>query len=314
MATQHKVTGATRAAASDRTTRWGRLTQGRTDLIGLGFVAPFLAAYGLFIVWPIISGLRMSFYNWSLLGTSRFVGLDNYRALFGDTVFWTDLWHTVQFTLESTIPLVVLSLAMALLANRKLPAQWLFRLAFFAPYVLPVAIVYLVWNWLYQPDFGLINNYLSKFGFHSIAWLSDPGLAMPAVVIATVWWTVGFNFVLYLAGLQEIPQELYEAAAIDGAAGWARLRYITIPLLQRTTTLIVVLQILASLKVFDQIYLLTSGGPNGSTRSIIEYIYEQGFQSYRLGYASALSYAFFVVIVLVSIVQFVLFNRGKGRA
>ena len=314
MATQHKVTGATRAAASDRTTRWGRLTQGRTDLIGLGFVAPFLAAYGLFIVWPIISGLRMSFYNWSLLGTSRFVGLDNYRALFGDTVFWTDLWHTVQFTLESTIPLVVLSLAMALLANRKLPAQWLFRLAFFAPYVLPVAIVYLVWNWLYQPDFGLINNYLSKFGFHSIAWLSDPGLAMPAVVIATVWWTVGFNFVLYLAGLQESPQELYEAAAIDGAAGWARLRYITIPLLQRTTTLIVVLQILASLKVFDQIYLLTSGGPNGSTRSIIEYIYEQGFQSYRLGYASAMSYAFFVVIVLVSIVQFVLFNRGKGRA
>jgi len=314
MATQHKVTGATRAAVSDRTTRRGRLTQGRTDLIGLGFVAPFLAAYGLFIVWPIISGLRMSFYNWSLLGTSRFIGLDNYRALFGDTVFWTDLWHTVQFTLESTIPLVVLSLVMALLANRKLPAQWLFRLAFFAPYVLPVAIVYLVWNWLYQPDFGLINNYLSKFGFHSIAWLSDPGLAMPAVVIATVWWTVGFNFVLYLAGLQEIPQELYEAAAIDGAAGWARLRYITIPLLQRTTTLIVVLQILASLKVFDQIYLLTSGGPNGSTRSIIEYIYEQGFQSYRLGYASALSYAFFVVIVLVSIAQFVLFNRGKGRA
>jgi len=317
MATQHKATRATeatRAGASYRTTGQRRMTQWRTDLIGLGFVLPFLAAYGLFILWPIVSGFHMSFYNWSLLGTSRFIGFDNYRALFGDTVFWTDLWHTVQFTLESTVPLVVLSLVMALLANRKLPAQWLFRLAFFAPYVLPVAIVYLIWNWLYQPDFGLINNYLSKFGFHSIAWLSDPGLAMPAVVIATVWWTVGFNFVLYLAGLQEIPQEIYEAAAIDGANGWTRLRYITIPLLQRTTTLIVVLQILASLKVFDQIYLLTTGGPNGSTRSAIEYIYEQGFQSYRLGYASALSYAFFIVILIVSAVQFALFSRGRGRA
>jgi len=313
MATQQKATGVIRARANDRTSRRGRMEQWRTDLLGLTFVLPFLVAYGLFIVWPIISGLRMSFYNWSLLGTSQFNGLDNYRALFADSTFWTDLWHTVQFTLESTIPLVALSLVMALLANRKMPAQWLFRLAFFAPYVLPVAIVYLIWNWLYQPDFGLINNYLSALGFHSIAWLSDPGLAMPAVVIATVWWTVGFNFVLYLAGLQEIPQEIYEAASLDGAGAWTRLRYITIPLLQRTTTLIVVLQILASLKVFDQIYLLTTGGPNGSTRSIIEYIYEQGFQSFRLGYASAMSYVFFVVIVIVSAVQFILFSRGRGQ-
>jgi multiple sugar transport system permease protein len=169
-----------------------------------------------------------------------------------------------------------------------------------------------VWNWLYQPDYGLINSFLVALGFSSINWLSSPAVAMPAVVITTVWWTIGFNFILYLAGLQEIPQELYEAAAIDGAGGWARLRYITIPLLQRTTTLIVILQVLASLKVFDQIYLLTGGGPDGATRSIIEYIYEQGFQSYRLGYAASMSYVFFVLILIISVAQFVLFSRRKG--
>jgi ABC-type sugar transport system permease subunit len=309
MVTQPKAADA--AQVRLRTVRRGPLSGWRTDLAGLAFSAPFLVAYGFFVLWPIILGLRMSFFNWSLLGTSRPIGFGNYSALFADPLFWDDLWHTAEFTLMSTPPLVVLALAMALLANRKVRMQWLFRLAFFAPYVLPVAIVYLVWNWLYQPDYGLINSVLSVFGIGSISWLSSPTAAMPAVVITTVWWTIGFNFILYLAGLQEIPQELYEAAAIDGASGWARLRYITIPLLQRTTTLIVILQVLASLKVFDQIYLLTGGGPDGATRSIIEYIYEQGFQSYRLGYAAAMSYVFFVLILIISVAQFVLFSRRK---
>ena len=310
MVTQPKATEA--AQVRLRIVRRGPLAGWRTDLAGLTFAAPFLVAYGFFVLWPIILGLRMSFFNWSLLGTSQPIGFGNYSTLFADPLFWDDLWHTTEFTLMSTPPLVVLALVMALLANRKVRMQWLFRLAFFAPYVLPVAIVYLVWNWLYQPDYGLINSFLSVFGIGSISWLSSPTAAMPAVVITTVWWTIGFNFILYLAGLQEIPQELYEAAAIDGAGGWARLRYITIPLLQRTTTLIVILQVLASLKVFDQIYLLTGGGPDGATRSIIEYIYEQGFQSYRLGYAAAMSYVFFVLILIISVAQFVLFSRRKG--
>ena len=136
---------------------------------------------------------------------------------------------------------------------------------------------------------------------------------MSSIVIATVWWTVGFNFVLYLAGLQEISEDLYEAASIDGAGGWATLRYITIPLLQRTTTLIIILQVLASLKVFDQMYLFTNGGPEGSTRSALEYIYENGFQSYRLGYAAALSYLFFILILIISAVQFILLSRGRAE-
>jgi multiple sugar transport system permease protein len=310
MVTQPQATEA--AQVRLRTVRRGPLAGWRTDLAGLAFAAPFLVAYGFFVLWPIILGLRMSFFNWSLLGTSRPIGFGNYSALFADPLFWDDLWHTAEFTFMSTPPLVVLALAMALLANRKVRMQWLFRLAFFAPYVLPVAIVYLVWSWLYQPDYGLINSFLATLGIGSINWLSSPTAAMPAVVITTVWWTIGFNFILYLAGLQDIPQELYEAAAIDGAGGWARLRYITIPLLQRTTTLIVILQVLASLKVFDQIYLLTGGGPDGATRSIIEYIYEQGFQSYRLGYAAAMSYVFFGLILIISVAQFVLLSRRKG--
>lgn len=306
MAVQEKVTRTPALSLSRK-----QLGQVRTDLVGWGFAAPFLLAYGLFIVWPILDGLRLSFYSWSLLGTSHFIGLDNYRALFQDNLFWSAVWHTIQFTLLSTPPLVVLGLIMALLANRKLPLRWLFRLAFFSPYVLPASIVYLIWNWLYQSDYGLLNSLVTRLGFPQINWLTDPGMAMTSIVIATVWWTVGFNFILYLAGLQDIPQELYEAAAIDGAGAWASLRYITIPLLQRTSTLIIILQVLASLKIFDQIYLFTTGGPEGITRPILEYIYEIGFQSYRLGYAAAMSYIFFIFILIVSAAQFILLNRRR---
>ena len=177
--------------------------------------------------------------------------------------------------------------------------------------MLPVSIVYLIWSWLYSSDYGLFNNYLARLGIGGVNWLTDSNVAMLSVVVATVWWTVGFNFVLYLAGLQEIPAEVYEAASLDGAGSWGSLWYITIPMLARTTTLIVILQVLASLKIFDQIYLLTQGGPEGATRPALQYIYETGFQSYRLGYAAAMSYVFFVGVLLVSILQFFLLSRGR---
>lgn len=285
----------------------------RTDLTGWGFVAPFLLVFILFLLWPIILGFRMSFYNWSLgRGALEFLGLDNYARLFADPAFWSSLWHTIFFTIYTTPILVILGFLLALLINRAIPAQWLFRTIFFAPFVLPVSVISLIWNWLYQPGFGLINGTLAFFGGKDINWLSDPNVAMTAVVILTVWWTVGFNFVLYLAGMQQIPSELYEAAAIDGAGYWSRVRYIMIPQLSRITSLIVILQVIASLRVFDQIYLLLTGGPNYSTRPIIEYVYDAGFTSFRIGYASAMSYVFFVVILLVSLLQFSLFMR-PGR-
>ena len=290
----------------------------RIDLTGYLFVLPFLIAYGLFLVWPVILGLRMSFFDWSLVGTGTtdFLGIANYRELFGDPDFWASLWHTILFTLLTTPPLVLLALGLALLANRAVPARWFFRLAFFAPYVLPVSTVALIWVWLYQPGFGLINSYLVSLGLPEVDWLAGENVAMISVVIVTVWWTIGFNFVLYLAGLQEIPEELYEAAALDGAGSYQQTRFITIPLLSRTTFLIVVLQILASLFVFDQIYIMnTSGGLNyTATRPIIQYVYEQGFTQYRVGFAAAMSYVFFVLILVFNIVQFVLSRRRRREA
>jgi multiple sugar transport system permease protein len=291
-------------------------TRGRTDLAGYLFVGPFLIVYAAFLIFPALLGLRMSFYNASLVGAdAQFLGLANFKELFGDPNFWTSLWHTVLFTLLSTPPLVLLSLALALLANRAIPARWFFRLSFFAPWVLPSSVVALIWVWLYQPGFGLINGYLTAIGLPEIAWLPDERVAMISVVIATVWWTLGFNFVLYLAGLQEIPQELYDASAVDGAGPLSQVRWITVPLLARTTILIVTLQIFASLNVFDQIYIMnTSGGLNYTvTRPIIQYVYEQGFTSYRVGFASAMSYVFFVLVLVVGLAQFAVANRRRGN-
>lgn len=292
-------------------------SRGRTDLAGYLFVLPFLLAYVAFLIFPVLLGLRMSFYNASLVGTdSEFLGLSNYRELFGDPDFWGSLWHTILFTLLSTPPLVLLSLVLAMLANRAIPARWFFRVSFFAPWLLPSSVVALIWVWLYQPGFGLINGYLTALGLPEVAWLPDENVAMISVVIATVWWTLGFNFVLYLAGLQEIPQEVYDAAAVDGAGPLAQVRWITIPLLTRTTILVLTLQIFSSLNVFDQIYIMnTSGGLNyTATRPIIQYVYEQGFTSYRVGFASAMSYVFFMLVLVVGLAQFAVANRRRGDA
>ncbi|MBO0795895.1 MAG: sugar ABC transporter permease, partial [Ktedonobacteraceae bacterium] len=280
-----------------RAPRHIRSSQWRTNLVGLSFVAPFLIIYAIFLIWPVILGLAMSFYNWTLAGAATFLGLRNYQELFGDADFWISLRNTATFTIISTPVLVLLALVLALLANRAIPARWLFRLVFFAPVALPVTVAVIIWNWMYQPGFGLINNMLASLHLSQPDWLNDPKVAMISVVILTVWWTLGNNFLLYLAGLQQIPRDLYEAASTDGAGSWAKFRWVTIPQLSRITTLILILQVIASLQVFGQIYLLTSGGPNFSTRPVIQYIYETGFSSFRMGYASAGSYVLFVLIL-----------------
>jgi multiple sugar transport system permease protein len=277
---------------------------------GWALTTPFFVLYFLFLLWPVLAAAWKSLFSDSLAGGSaEFRGLGNYGELLGDGDFWAAMWHTLLFTLLSTPALVIL----ALLVNRVAKGQWLFRLAFFAPYVLPVSVIVLVWNWLYQPGFGLINGYLTKLGFAEVNWLGAEGTAMIAVVIATVWWTLGFNFVLFLAGLQEISRELYEAAELDGATAWGQVRHITLPLLMPTTVLVTVLQIIASLKVFDQIYLLLQGGPNFSTRPAIQYIYENGFTQYRVGYASALSFVFFLLIVALSVLLLAAVRRIQRR-
>ena len=299
------------AAAAGSTTRRARLNGG--DLSGLGFLAPFLIFYVLFLILPLVLDVVMSLFNTSLVlpGFGSFAGLANYRELFGDSRFWQAMWHTILFTLVSTPPLVLLSLFFAIAVNRISRGQWFFRLAFFLPYILPSAVIALIWTWLYEPGYGLIDGFFHLLGLGPPGWLSSPSLALYSIVIVTVWWTIGFNFILYLAGLQEIPREVYEASSIDGASRWRQTWRLTLPMLGRTTTLVVVLQVIASLKIFDQIYLITAGGPNYATRSAIEFIYDTGFTSQRVGYASAASLVLFVVILVVSFVWLALVQRQE---
>ncbi|MEV5643819.1 MULTISPECIES: carbohydrate ABC transporter permease [Streptomyces] len=284
----------------------------RLSLSGNGglFVLPFLVFFGLFLVWPVVQGLWMSLTDASLsLRGTEFVGFANYAEAFGDPDVWSSLGNTVFFTVISCVPLVLVALAMALLVHSGLAGQWVWRLAYFAPYLLPVTVVTLIWTWLYQPDIGLGNQLLTSLGLEPVGWLSDESVAMWSVAALTVWWTVGFNFLLYLAALQSLPVTYDEAAALDGAGAWRRLWSVTLPQLRHTTVLVAILQMLASLKVFDQIYILTKGGPNGSTRPILEYVYDVGFTGYRLGYASAVSYVFFAIVIVISVVQLRFFRQ-----
>lgn len=296
------------------TTRTARVADTRSAWL---FLAPFVVLYLLFIIGPTVYGFVMSFFSTSLVksGLGKSAGLANYREELNSSVFWSSLWHTVLFTLLTTIPLVVLAFVFALLANRVRRGRSFYRLAFFLPYILPSATIALIWSFIYTPALGLLDAGLTKLGYSAPpAWLGDPTWAMRSVAIATIWWTIGFNFVLYLAGLQDIPRELYEAAAIDGASPWQQIRSITIPLLNRTTTLVIVLQVIASLKVFDQIYIMTSGGPGQTTQPVLEFIYNTAFTDFRVGAAAAASVLFFILILAVSAVWLTITRRQERQA
>ena len=276
-------------------------------------MAPFLALYLLFIIGPSIYMVVMSFFDTSLTksGLGDFAGFGNFGEALSSPDFWASMWHTIWFTILTTPPLVVLAFVFALLADRARRGRWFFRLAFFLPYILPSAVVALIWLWLYTPELGLLGRVVTALGFTEPNWLGNPNLAMWSLALTTVWWTLGFNFVLYLAGLQDIPRDLYEAAAMDGATPWQQIRRITIPMLRRTTSLVIVLQIIASLKLFDQPYLMTAGGPNFATRPLLEYVYDMGFTDFRTGYAAAVSTLFFIVVLAVSAVWVFLTRRQE---
>lgn len=280
---------------------------------GLPFTWPYLLAFVMFLAGPLVYGLWMSFTNTSLTGRDTgFAGLQNYADAFTDPLMWRSIGNTIFFTVISSVPLVVVSLVIALLVATGLPGQWFWRLSFFAPYLLASSVVAAIWGWIYQPGGGLATWIIEHLGFSDIGWLTDEKVAMWSIALTTVWWTLGFNFLLYLAGIQAIPEHLYEAAAVDGAGPWRRMWSMTLPLLKRTTGLVIILQVLASLKVFDQIYLLTAGGPNNSTRSALQYIYDVGFTGYRLGYAAAISFIFFALILLFSAGQALLTRRNQS--
>lgn len=279
------------------------------------FIAPFGIFFVLFLIWPVIYMFVTSLFDTTLVrqGLGEFIGFGNYAEMLTRQDFWESLWHTIQFTLYTVPPLVVLAFVFAVLANRVLRGQWFFRLAFFVPFILPSAAIALIWNFIFTPTTGLWNWFQTLLGTDVPSpVLGTPSLAMIGIAVTTIWWTIGFNFVLYLAGLQDIPREIYEAAAVDGATPWQQIRWITIPMLSRTTTLVVLLQIIASLKIFDQVYLMTAGGPGTSTQVVLQLVTNTAFTDYRVGAASAASVLLFIVILLVTVVR-QLIGRAQER-
>lgn len=270
-------------------------------------VLPFMALYLLFLIYPTLRVLQLSLTNADLSGTGSYVGLQNYTRLFGEPTFWTALVNTLLFIVLTAVPNTLIGLGLALLILRLNRLKNLVLAAFFLPYVLPVSVVTNVWNWVLDSNFGLFNFVTGS----TVTWFQDPVWALPAVAFVTIWWTVGFNILLFIAGLRNIPPEIYEAAALDGAAGWRLFRSITWPNLWPVTSLILLLQLIAQFKIFDQIYLLTQGGPFDKTLVLLLYAYREGFQQQHGGYSSTIGVVLMAVILLVSALQFRFLNRGE---
>jgi multiple sugar transport system permease protein len=279
---------------------------------GIIFSLPFLVIYLAFMIYPLLSGLYISFFKWDILSSASFLGLDNYRTLFSDEKFYSSLWHTLEFVLMTTPTLLIVGFLMALAITGSSPWKGIMENVFFFPYIFSMTVVSTLWAWLMQKDWGIFNQVLINIGQNPISWLTNEHLAMWSVALTTLWWTAGFNMVLFGAGIKQIPKEIYESAAIDGASYVQSVRHITIPLVSSTTVLCLILQIIASFNVFGQVYVMTGGGPHGTTRVLVQYIYETGFKFFKMGYSAAMSYILFLIILVVSILQYTLLGRKEN--
>jgi multiple sugar transport system permease protein len=284
------------------------------------FLAPYLLLFGLFVLAPSVYVIWISLHDWDfLLPGKPFVGLQNYLNLFkSGTVtsepFWQAMIATGKFVLYSVPLLVVVPLAVAVLLNQKFPGRNFFRAAYFAPYVLGVAVVGILWRFLLDPNIGLVNHMLDRIGITTdIPWTTQTPWVWAALVGPTVWWTLGFNAVIYLAGLQDIPRELYEAAKVDGASRWQQFRNVTLPGLRPVLVFVVTITILASANVFGQPYLITQGRPGRETRSAIMLIGQEGLRDFRMGNAAAMSFLLTLALMLISVANFLLFRERKER-
>ena len=284
----------------------------RDTLIGYAFALPFLVLFVIFTLYPIARGFWISLHRWELVGTNiRFIGLRNYELLLSDDLFWRSMKNTAYFVVLSGPLLVIVGLLFALMLSRKIRGMGFFRTMFYMPNILSVAVVGVIFSRIFAPDrLGLLNVLFGQLGLEAIPWTLDRNLAMPIIVLTTLWWTVGFNALIFLAGLQGINENLYDAAKVDGANNWQLFRHVTIPGLRRPMTFVMVLQVIASFQVFGQVDLITQGGPAGATRTIVYYIWERAFEFWHLGYGSAMAFVLFIVMFVLSITQLYLQERG----
>jgi multiple sugar transport system permease protein len=273
-------------------------------LWGLAMVAPMMIGWAIFFLVAFVASFGVSLTNWKLLGTPTFVGVDNYTRLASDEQFLTSIGNTVRLAVLYVPLELAVGMSLAVALNRRIRFRSVYRAIFFLPLLtMPVASA-TVWRWLYDPTYGLINAGLEAVGLSGQPWLADPVLAMPSVVVMSVWNGVGRDMVIFLAGLQAIPRDLYEAAEVDGASRWQTFRKITIPLLTPTTFFVVVVSTIASLQVFDAIYVMTNGGPANATRTVVFTVWEEAFRNYRIGNASAMTWVLFALILGFTLLQF----------
>ena len=283
------------------------------DWRGLLFVAPFVLLYCLILVFPLVRGVWLSLNQVDLFGAGHFVGGANYARLAHDPIFETSLVNTFEVTLMIVPVLTVLAAALALALNRPNRSAAVLRGIFFSSAVLSVTIVTLIWRFVLAPDAGLLGYLWTDFGRTPLAFLSDEHLVLPALAITTIWWSLGFPMLLFLAGLQQIPDDMYEAAALDNANRWTTLWRITIPALRRTIVLVVMLQTAAQLQLFGQSQLLTAGGPSGASRTAVLFLFETAFGQWELGYASAAAEVLFLIILAVTITQYWATGRATAQ-
>lgn len=283
------------------------------------FVAPALGALAAFLFVPVAASLALSFTDFDLYAVAdpanlRFAGADNYRALLADPLFWRALRNTAYFALVGGPLSVAVSLAAALLVHARLTRfRPLFRTLFFLPVVTTLVAVAVVWRFLYHPRIGLVNHVLGLAGIAPIDWLGDPRWAMPALILLAIWKGFGFNMIVFVAGLQAVPEKLYEAARLDGANGWQQLRHITLPQLAPTAFFVAVMTMIGSLQLFAEPYVMTQGGPSHATLSVVLYMFQEGFRYWNMGYAAAVAFVLFTILLAGTLLQLWLKPLAESR-
>lgn len=290
-----------------------RESRRREILTAAVLVAPFVAIYGWLFVYPTIQMVRLSFTDAPLIGAGNWIGLDNYYQLFKDRVFGTAIWNTVYFVVLTVVPGTAAALSIALMVSRLRGwTQSIILAAFFLPYVLPVTVVYVIWDWMFNVQYGVLQYILTPIMGQPVnVWRRLPWL-LPMVALITVWWTNGLSILLFLAGLRNIPAEIYEAAELEGANRWQVFRSITWPLIWPVTALCLTIQLILQMKIFDQVYLFSMGGRTQATMVLVQYIFDQGFVHNKGGYAATIAVALFVIVIALSVLQFQAL-RARGQ-
>lgn len=286
---------------------------GKEVFAALIFVLPFIVIYGVLFIYPTFQMVWLSLHKAPLIGAGTFVGLDNYARLFKDKLFGTAVWNTVYFVLLTVVPASMIALFIAMGVNRlKGWAQSIILACFFIPYILPVSVVYRVWGWMLDLQFGIMQPVIALFAGESVSVFRTLPLFMPSVAFITIWWTIGFNILLYIAGLRNIPTEIYEAASLDGTSRFRQFTRITWPLIWPITVLVLTIQLIAQFKIFDQIYLFGQGGRSDATMALVQLIYRTAFQKNNGGYGATIAVVLFAIIVIFSVLQYQLL-RARGN-